>query len=206
MINVERFNSRKLGATLLEMIIVLGIVSIILLSVARLVRVSVDYYFYSTAQLEVQRNALLSLNLLSQQLTASTYESVYTDNNLPHPGIVFASPRDASGELVRDGSGNLVWTRLICYYIDTVNGQTGLVRKEFELTVQDTNPPDPVALGADITYFRNLPTPGRFMARGITKLSTSELTDALEITITSEVNQGNNWLEMDVATTIVPRN
>ena len=206
MLHLKRFKKSKFGATLLEMLVVLGIVSIILVSVARLVRVSVDYYFYSTAQLEVQRNALLSLNLLSQQLTASTYESVFTDNNLPHPGIVFASPRNASGELVRNAAGNLVWTRLICYYVDNVNGQSGLMRKEFDLTVQDTAPPDPVALGADINYFRGLATPGRFMARGITKLSTNELTDALEITITSEVNQGNNWLEMDVATTIVPRN
>ena len=88
---------RRAGATLLEMLIVCGIVSIILVSVGNLIRAGVDYYFYSTTQLEVQRSGLLCLSILTQEFTASTYESVYTDNNPPNPGFVFAISKDTAG-------------------------------------------------------------------------------------------------------------
>jgi type IV secretory pathway VirB3-like protein len=196
------------GVTLLELIIVMGISAIIMVSVGNMIRVGVDYYFYSTAQIEVQRNALLSMSILTQELTASNFESVYSEN-APNQGFVFASSLDAGGKPRRDASGNLLWAKLVCYYIGDINGEAALIRKEEvfpEPPDLSPNPPDPVALGRDVAYFMSLPTPGRLMARGITQLNTEEMTDALKITMTAEINEGRNWLEMDVDTTIVPRN
>lgn len=196
--------SRK-AATLLELLIVIGIVSIILVSVATLVRVSVDYYFYSSGQIEVQRRSLLSLSLLTQELTYTNFETIVTEDAGPNPGIIFASAVNAQGGFSRDSSGRLEWTKLVCYYVETLNEKPALMRKEDPIAVV-TEPPDPQALGRNVAYFRNLPTAGRFMARGVTNLQAEPLTDAIQITITAEVKEGRNWLEMDIDTRIVPRN
>lgn len=201
---------RRAGATLLEMLIVCGIVSIILVSVGNLIRAGVDYYFYSTTQLEVQRSGLLCLSILTQEFTASTYESVYTDNNPPNPGFVFAISKDTAGGSgpERSPSGNLLWTDVVCYYIDDINGTRTLLRKEDALPGPpfSNNPPDTIGLGYDIAHFQGLNDPGRIMARHIDKIETEELTDALRITMTAKIDNGRNWLEMDVSTSIVPRN
>jgi len=216
------------GTSLFEMMIVIAISSIILVSIGNLIRVGVDYYFYSTAQIEVQRNALLSLSIMTQELTGSTYESVYTENSAPptldpNDGLLFASAVNEDGvdtdvapghqgypgDTVRDSGGNLLWINMICYYIGEVDGKKALLRTRERLAGPpfSTNPPDPVALGLnDIAHFKAIVSPVGFMARGITKMKTVEKTDALEITLTAEVKEGRNWLEMDVSTTIVPRN
>lgn len=194
------------GTTLLELILVMGISAIIMVSVGHLIRTGVDYYFYSTTQLEVQRNSLLSMNLLAQELTSSTREGLTTDNNAPNPGLVFAISRAADGSPKRGPAGNLLWTTIVTYYIDEVDGIKMLMRKEENLAVEEINPPDIAGLGKDIAYFRALPDPGRIMARYISNLQTVESTDSLNIVMTSEINEGRNWLEMDVSTTIVPRN
>ena len=82
------------------------------------------------------------------------------------------------------------------------------MRKTDSLVTPTLDAPDPIALGFDIPHFMGLPdgSNGRVMARHISKMETEELTDGLEITMTSEINEGRNWLEMDVSTTIVPRN
>ncbi len=199
--------NKRRGATLIEMLLVMGIASVIMVSVGYLIRSGVDYYFYSTTQLDVQRNSLLSLNILTQELTGSTYESVFTDNNPPNPGFVFAISAKADGTPQRGPSGNLEWTKMVAYYIDEIDGTSMLMRKETPLTAPfSSNPPDPVVLGLDIPFFMGLSDPGRIMARHISKVETVEKTDALQITMTSEIDQGRNWLEMDVSTTIVPRN
>lgn len=193
------------AATLLELLIVMGIVGIILVSVATLVRVSVDYYFYSSGQIEVQRRSLLSLSLLTQELTYSNFESIATEGTAPHPGIIFGSAINAAGGFNRDSSGRLEWTKLVCYYVDMVNDKPALMRKEDPIVVV-TEPPNPEVLGRNVAYFRGLPTAGRLMARGVTNLQAERLTDAIQITITAEVKEGRNWLEMDIDTRIVPRN
>jgi prepilin-type N-terminal cleavage/methylation domain-containing protein len=199
-------HSRR-GATLLEMIIVLGISAIIMVSAGHLIRTGVDYYFYSTTQLDVQRSSLLSMSILTQELTGSTREGLYTDNNPPHPGFVFAISRDADGGPRRGAGGNLLWTTMVAYYIDDVDGTTMLMRKDFDLAAPgQLNPPDALALGYDIAFFRAQNDPGRIMARHISNIETTELTDSLNILMTSEIKEGRNWLEMDVSTTIVPRN
>ncbi|MCA9777822.1 MAG: prepilin-type N-terminal cleavage/methylation domain-containing protein [Candidatus Eremiobacteraeota bacterium] len=199
--------SKRRGTTLIELLLVMGIASVIMVSVGYLIRTGVDYYFYSTTQLEVQRSSLLSLNILTQELTGSTYESVYTDNNLPNPGFVFAISETPDGGVQRSPSGNLEWTKMVAYYIDEIDGTKMLIRKKSDLATPHTsNPPDTVGLGYDIAFFRSLADPGRIMARHISKVETEELTDALRITMTAEINEGRNWLEMDVSTSIVPRN
>ena len=96
---------------------------------------------------------------------------------------------------------------MVAYYIDEIDGTKMLMRKETPLaTPYSSNPPNPVTLGLDIPFFLALNDPGRIMARHISKVETVEQTDALQITMTSEIDQGRNWLEMDVSTTIVPRN
>lgn len=201
----ERHKQR--GTTLLELILVMGISAIIMVSVGYLIRSGVDYYFYSTTQLEVQRNSLLSLSILTQELSGSVYEGIYTDNNAPNPGFIFAISKGLGGGPKRGGSGNLLWTTLVCYYVDTVDGTSMLIRKEEDLAAEDPNPPDiEDDLGIDIAHFQGLADPGRIMARHIKSIETEELTDALRITITSEIKEGRNWIEMDVSTSIVPRN
>lgn len=194
----------KRGATLLELLIVVGLLSIIMVSVGTLIRVSVDYYFYSTDQIEVQRRALLSLSLLTQELSFSNIETVKQETG-PNPGLIFASAAGPTGGFVRDASGRMVWNRWVGYYVDTINERPTLLRKEMPIAgggstaLPDVDP-------MQISLFRDLPDPGRIMAAGVTNVQAEKLTDAVRITVTAEVKEGRNWLELDVDTTIVPKN
>ncbi len=194
---------RRRGATLLELIIVSGILSIVVVSVGTLIRVSVDYYFYSNDQIEVQRRSLLSLNLLTQELSFSNINTVKEDGG-PNPGLIFASAAAPTGGLSRDVSGRLVWSRWISYYVDTVNERPTLIRKEIPIVDGSAHIPDVSLLM--VATFRAQPDPGRIMAAGVTNVKAEKLTDAVRVTVTAEVKEGRNWLEMDVDTTIVPKN
>ena len=194
---------RKKGTTLLELLIVTALMGIIMVSVSTLIRVAVDYYFYATEQIEVQRRALLSLNLLGQELSFSNIGTVKEEAGT-NPGLIFASAAGATGGLARDAAGRLVWNRWIGYYFDTVNDRPTLMRKEMPIATGSPLLPDvnPLTIGS----FLSLTDPGRVMAAGITDVKAEKLTDAVRITVTAEVKEGRNWLELDVDTTIVPKN
>lgn len=191
------------AATLLELIIVTGLLSIVMVSVGTLIRVSVDYYFYSNDQIEVQRRSLLSLSLLTQELSFSNINTVKEDAG-PNPGLIFASAAGPTGGFSRDVSGRLIWNRWISYYVDTVNDRPTLMRKETPIVDGSTHIPDVSPLTVEI--FREEPDAGRIMAAGVTNVRAEKLTDAVRVTVTAEVKEGRNWLEMDVDTTIVPKN
>ena len=199
---MSRRHSPK-GTSLIEMIIVTGLVSLILVAVGILISSGMDYYFYSVEQVEVQRRALIGLNFMSKELALSTNESVLEDAD----GFVFASARDASNQVNRDAAGRILWTKLICYYVDTYAGTTSLLRKEENLP-GGPNPevPDPSLLGMNVPYFRTNGNTPRVMSRGIIALQAVKQTDSVEILLTAEARNGRNWFEMDVETTIVPRN
>lgn len=191
------------GTSLIEMLVVTGLVSLILVAVGILISSGMDYYFYSVEQVEVQRRSLIGLNYMSKELALSTNESVLEGVD----GLVFASARDASNQVNRDDAGRILWTKLICYYVDTFAGTTSLLRKEENLP-GGPNPevPDPTNLGMDVAYFRGTSNTPRVMSRGIIALGVTKATDSVEIILTAEARNGRNWFEMDVETTIVPRN
>lgn len=191
------------AATLIELLIVIGVISIILVSVGTLIRVSVDYYFYSTDQIEVQRRSLLSLSLLTQELAFSNIATVKEEAGA-NPGLMFASAATTSGGFSRDSAGRLIWSRWVCYYVDTIDGDPTLIRKEFPVPSGSVVVPD--VSGLVVEDFRTLADPGRIMARGVTNVRAEKLTDAVRVIVTAEVKEGRNWLEMDVDTTIVPKN
>ncbi len=193
------------GTTLVEMLVVLAIVSVIVVSVGLLIRTGVDYYLYSTEQVEVQRQGLFSLTRLSRELAPTNFDSVAV-YSAPVSGIVFASPRDALGTFQRDGSGRIIWTKLICYYVADFNGRSTLLRKEELLATPAVEVPDPNSLGRTAAYFDGLATTPRVIARGVVNFNAVLRTDAVELSVTSRVENGRSFLEMDMETTIVPRN
>jgi hypothetical protein len=200
--------------SLAELLVVMGLIGLIAYSVGLLIRTGIDYYFYSIDTLEVQKRALFAVSRLSNELTHSSMESVAVFNTAPFgtdadQGLVFATGRGPNNEMMRDQSGRIRWTKLVCYYIADVDGLPMLLRKEETLLppYPSVEPPDPVALGKTASYFKaNASLSAQQVARGVSRLHSQVLTDAVEASFTAEVRGARNWFETDIQTKIIPRN
>jgi hypothetical protein len=204
----------RAGVGLAELLVVVSLLGLIAYAVGVLIRTGVDYYYYSIDTLEVQKRALFAVSRLSNELTHSAIESVRVFNTAPFgtdldQGVVFAVGRGPNNEMMRDLSGRILWTKLVCYYITDVEGVPMLMRKEETLPppYPSADPPDPLVLGKTASYFKgNASLSPQQIARGVSRLRSEILTDALEASFTAEVRGGRNWFETDIQTKIIPRN
>lgn len=147
--------------------------ALLLLVMVGLTTVFVGAYRYQRATTyltEVQSQSLLATSAVTRELAESSAGSVRIDS--APMGIVFGSPRGVDGALLRDAEGNPLWRKLICFYLDTMNGIPVLVRKEELLASPDTNPP--VVLPTQGTaYFQGLDVPREVVARHVTGFTVS---------------------------------
>ncbi len=216
-------NATSRGLSMAELIVVLGLAGMIMYSVSLLIRSGLDYYFYSTDTLEVQKRALFAVSRITNELTYSNIDGVAVFN-VPSdideddefkgtetvPGVVFASARNAAGDMQRDLDGRPEWSRLICYYVGEVDDLPLLLRREEGLAAPTTLVPDPVlgfAPPRTAAYFGGNGTlTTQQVARGVSMMRSRVLTDAIEIRFRAEVKGARNLFEMDIHSKIIPRN
>ncbi|MBI3927886.1 MAG: hypothetical protein HY319_20260 [Armatimonadetes bacterium] len=170
------------GVTLLELLIASGLVLLVALSVLALFEAGVRYVRESEARLDIQRDALVAMALVTQELSESNPVAFRTDPD--PPGVVFGSPRNLEGTLIVDSSGKLIWQKFICYYLEDSGAERRLIRKERMLdpTVRVSFPPAPGA-GLSTADFLVLPIPARTIAGGIESFAVTPSTQVdIELT------------------------
>lgn len=100
---------------------------------ASLIRHGSNYLRTTTAQLDLQKDTLLALNWMLRDLSEASPVAIHTNawgspHVPPQPpvagpprGVVFASPRDANGEVSYGGTA-IQWNSRVCYFLDIPAG------------------------------------------------------------------------------------
>ena len=189
---------RSRGVSLIELLISAFLMGLCLTSVHMLVQAGNRYLRVSQARHEIQSQALLSLAWLQRELAESDPDS-YRTLATPYQGIVFASPRDNSGQVQYD-LGRMLWPKFLCYYVKDQN----LVRKVKSLVPPSPYPP-PAPQVDVVASDPNLPL--RSLARHVTKFEIGAQKIPVDITLqlTMEPNLGKAYA-IEVKTQVFPRN
>lgn len=218
---------RRRGATLIELIVVMFLMSLMMISVGALMREGQNFYFGSIESLDLQKDALVAISRVSNELGDTNISSVRVypdpqaadrpaavppDTVFNSTGIVFASPRDATGNFQFDSAGRIVWQTFVCYYVQTINGSPALVRKVTPIPPLPglpppprLTPPDPDLEGRDLAYFQGSGDPTQMIGKGVVGFEATLLSDTVEVRSNSAV-AGRYQFEFEVESTILPRN
>lgn len=203
----SRNPSRRAGGSLTEMAVCAGLVGLCMLCVAQILAAGTRYFNSANKATDLQSSCLLTATELLNELSESNMSSVHSVTpppDQPGEGVVFCSPRDKTGKVSFSGTA-MIWQKWVAYY--TVNtGAAGwhLVRKEELMTssVPVTAPPF-VPQERYLAYWRDLPDPGRQVARYIYDV-TVERTDLLFITLGAQDETGE--YRVKVQTKVKTRN
>lgn len=182
---------------------------------AALIRYGSSYIKNTENQLELQRGALLTLNWMIRDLSESSPVAIHTNpwGSLPEPpqpplagpprGVVFASPRNANGQVTFAGS-RIEWHSRICYLLDLAD-QGKIYR------VVETHAPDPLPrvinpVVEDTNYFQsNLSVlPNRLLAKNVTYLDMQRQVDGVQIMLVA--TSPDQKFSVRVDTLVHPKN
>ncbi|MFA5505592.1 MAG: hypothetical protein WC314_17945 [Vulcanimicrobiota bacterium] len=195
------------GTTLVELSIVSGLLLIISLAMAMVVRNAVDFYHSTNATLDAQQGVLFGISRLSQELAESHRDTLLVQQGAD-TGIIFASPRGEDDNYEFDSFGRLRWQKFICYYLGKVGEPereiSALMRKSEMLTGSPpVRPPDPGGRTVG-TFAPGAPT--RVVGRYVTGF---EIKTAQEVTAEDEKLDnafGNRVLQIKLTATTDYRN
>jgi len=175
------------GATLIELSIVAGLLGLLMTMVYAVLVKGMDFYRDSNDALEIRQEALLGITRLTKELreTSSGVTRITAAQ-----GLVFPSPREASGSSQPTSDGKLTWLRWIAYYLGPQGTGQALFRKEEVIPPPNpVRPPDPDANGKNLVYFSaTSPSPAKVVARKVTGLSLNLNADTIEIVLTCSVS------------------
>lgn len=191
---------RSRGLSLIELLVVMGLMGIVTIGVGVLISKGVDFYLDSTDGIEVRKELMYGATRLSKDLADSFIDVVQPEAN----GLVFPTVRSPQGQVVTDNSGRVLWQSYLCYSYDPATDR--LTRYESDLPRHasgdphplnppddrgETRPPDP--LGESPPYDRAwfISTPGlsqRVAARNVKSFTAQKNVDLIEFTIEVSVS------------------
>lgn len=120
----------SLGFTLLELLVYSLLLGFVMFCIYGILVSAIRYFRTEQAAIELQGAALAAVSNMSADLIDTDADTIAitngTTDTLVSSGtagkaIKFASPRTASGGFTQDGSGNLMWQKWVCYYVDSSN-------------------------------------------------------------------------------------
>lgn len=168
-----RFASTR-ATTLVELIVSSTLLLLVLGGAYAAAEMSTRASYVQANDMVLEQSMLVAMSRVSQEVVECDLMSwaVYTSP----PGIVFASPRDSNGVCQFDATnGNVTWQAWVCFYVDTVNGTSALIRKSQTLSGAPLSSPPAVDPTFNTLYFKNLNSPRSIVAFNVTNLSTTAL-------------------------------
>ena len=139
---------RQSGKTLIEIIISSFIFGLLSLAVILLLRSVTHLVRKNEVLLVLQRESLVACTWLNADLTNSSVETfvdetgggIWTTGITVGPGVVFAIPQSATGDVELDSAGRMLWRSIVAYYITPVEGTPCLVRRIKEIPASSRRP------------------------------------------------------------------
>ncbi len=159
------------GTTLVELLISMGIMGIVLFLAARLVTFSYEFYRYTDESITLQKEGLMALQFLTQDLLATHQRSVViTPATVTTPApdhredqLVIPLPHRIDGETEVNEEGAAKWMSVAGYEIDTARPTRNLMRYLGD-TVNDVGgdftvpPPDNYIADIETVLAADMPT------------------------------------------------
>ncbi|MEW6277252.1 MAG: hypothetical protein AB1758_01430 [Candidatus Eremiobacterota bacterium] len=190
------------GSSLIEMLLCCALMGLLMVCIQRMMAAAVRYYQNSNATTEIQQNTLVGMAALSTEMVEGNRGSFRVDSNPPLTGLIFGSPRGADGKVRYEGT-KLLWQKLVCYYVEEVNGVKCLVRRE-----QPSGPttfPPLISNAEDCESFQAQPgLPRKIVARNISRLDSTQ-SFPIPITIEGEITVSYTF-KVEVTTKISMKN
>jgi pilin/secretion family protein with methylation motif len=184
------------GLSLAELIVSLALFSIVMAGVATLIRETVRYYNANLVGIDVQRESILAMNRVRNDLSDASFSSFRTEVS----GFVLGNPRNADGDFVYDeDSGALMWHQLICYYTEKRQGVWLLIRVEYFLEEPSVGPPE-ITSDYSVNYFKSAAAlKPKIVARHIETLACSRQNPT---NVSLRANYGDGAFALNLKTSI----
>lgn len=208
--------TKERGATLTELIVAIGLMGIISVLVSVMMQNGSKYLRNTRIQLELQRGALIALNWMSKDVAEGSpvafhVEEWGSDPTPPivpptcvnPPGVVFASPRDAGGQVSYSGT-NIEWNSLICYYVDLADEGKLYRVSESMPTAIEAPLIDPTSQSTDYFDANRTSLNNRILARHIDYFDVKRLTTGIQIRLQASDPAGQ--FSILTETLVHPRN
>lgn len=197
---------RSRALTLAEVLVAGALFLGLTAAMAYVLRSNYEFERRTEARLELNQQSLVALSKMRRELSESNLPTVRADATTN--SVVFPSPRDLNGALAST-SGDLAWSKLICYRLDTVKS---ILYRQQHLETLSTQAIDPLALTPprDAAYFLVDPTIASMpLARGVAEFEVVrdkriESSVKLRLNMTRKVGQREYGVE--VSTSVSPRN
>ena len=194
-----RIRGTSRGLTLAEVVVASAVMVFVTFAATTMLVGGLAAQASQQRQGDLQRGAGGALSRLCDELSEGSAGAVrfYSSPS----GVVFASPRDMVGKVSYAADGRLLWCGFICYYLDSVNGRTCVVRKWSSLSPPVSDPP---AVPASMTaaWFRDQPLPSLVVGTDVSAFTLSG-TNPLQITVTTAL-EGRN--DLTIGTSVLLRN
>jgi len=146
---------------------------------------SMRYYNIANYSVDLQQNGLSAMTALSHDLSESK-SNTFTNFTASTPkGVIFASPRQLNGSYsYHPDTRLLMWTKWICYYIDTTDGVSCLYRKEYYKQTSEAVPVIPDTHSTIEQFKSDSSLPRKTMAKYIDTINASLSGNVVELTLT----------------------
>ncbi len=185
------------GTTIIEGIVYCVIFGIILTCIYWVLVASMRYYNIANYSVDLQQNGLSAISALSHDLSETKASTFTSDTSSTPHGIIFASPRNSGGSFSYDSTSRLLlWTKWICYYIETTNGVNYLYRKEYYKSSGETLPAIPSSHSTTLQFSNDTSLPKKTVARNIQQITATLNGSVVSLTLTFEkspsIDKGNS--------------
>lgn len=139
---------------------------------------------------EMETDCLKAIRLLSADLSETSFKAINSDSayslsetsdghrwvdsgGAGPEGVTFPLPRDMQNRLTADGPGRMIWSKLVCYRVATLDGEPWLVKQEEPLAAPGGEPPVPYSMSPARSVSGYWPSlgAGRRLARGAVQMT-----------------------------------
>ena len=197
---------RNRGASLVEIVIVMLIMTLILGATHSFLSSGVFFYRNTVQSLEVQQQALVGLTLMASEMENSNLDKIVLDGD----AVILPSVVAGDGSRLTTENGNQLWQSFVCFLpmvIDEDN--TLLVRKHDAINPGVSFPPNPLnptdGTIRDFAYFENAPS-NSVLARYLDTLVATKSTDAITLELTINFSTTRTSDKMTIQSEVYPKN
>lgn len=193
------------GFSIVELLIGVGLFGLISTSIGILVRTGLEYLRMAEIRAELSRQSLFALSGISRELVESNSDAIrLAQPGLDPPGVVFASPRSASGG-INYVNNHLQWNRWICVYWDQPSLRLVRLIEDFDSPTTFTPDPSPIGANRSTTTMSTSSGVGRrLLARNVTNFDVQGV-ELVNITLEVQAGVGTRVSKLTTQTTLSPR-
>lgn len=206
-------HSRRRGFSLIESMIVMGVMIVILVAAQIFASSGVHFYRNSVQALEVQQATLVALTNMAHELEGSHLDPIIVSP--AQDSVIFPSPAKLDGSYENSDEGVILWHSIVGYSLRTLPDGLRVIERKAEAHPPVDYPPDPMNIGGtahDFAHFAGVSASG-VMARYVATPDADDpnpfiiekKTDKLVLTLKVEFSQTTKD-SMKVTTEVFPRN